>query len=91
MSNSNLAKPEVTEVAIIGLPVQSVKMSSMKASRYSQPDLKLLAQLPGCGAWLSQYSSQRLLSALPSQPSKPDIISKSFGTFRQSKLTNQIA
>ena len=43
MRHANLAKPEVSEVAILGLPVQSVKMSLMKASKYSQSDLKLLA------------------------------------------------
>ena len=38
--SADLAKPEATEV-----PVQSVEMSSMKASRHSQPELKLLAWL----------------------------------------------
>ena len=39
MRHADLAKHEVTESAVIGLPVQSVKMS-MKAPRYSQPDLE---------------------------------------------------
>ena len=36
-NHASLAKPEVTEVAFLGLPLQSVKMSSMKASKCSQP------------------------------------------------------
>ena len=43
MRHANLAKFEVTEVAILDLSVQSVKMSSMKASTYFQSDPKLLA------------------------------------------------
>ena len=39
MRHVDLAKPEVTEAAVIDLPVQSVKMF-MKAPRYSQTDLK---------------------------------------------------
>ena len=48
MRHANLAKLEVTEVAIFGLPVQIMKMSLIKASafRYSQHDLKLLRH--GC-------------------------------------------
>ena len=42
---ANLAKPEVTEVAILSLPAQRVKMPLMEASRYSKLDLKLLALL----------------------------------------------
>ena len=45
MRHVNLAKPENNEVAILGLLVQSVKMSLVKASRHSQPDLKLMAWL----------------------------------------------
>ena len=45
MRHANLAKPEVTEAAIFGLPVQSVKISLIKASRYSQADLKLPVRL----------------------------------------------
>ena len=45
MRHANLAKPEVTEVVILGLPVQRLKMSLIKASRYSQYDLKLPAWL----------------------------------------------
>ena len=45
MRHANLAKHEVTEAAILGLPLQSVKMSLMKVSRYSQPELKLLPWL----------------------------------------------
>ena len=45
MRHANLAKPKVTEAAILGLPVQSVKVSLMKASRNYKPDLKLLVCL----------------------------------------------
>ena len=53
MRHAGLAKPEVTEAEIISVQVQSVKMS-MKAPRYSQPDLKLLAV--ELGSDFSQYS-----------------------------------
>ena len=43
MRHANLAKPELIEV--LGLPNQNVKISLMKASRYSQSDLKPLAWL----------------------------------------------
>ena len=55
MRHADLAKPEVNEVAIIGLPVQSVKMS-MKAPRYSQPDLKTAGMVVELGSDFSQYS-----------------------------------
>ena len=75
MRHAKLAKPEVTEVEILGLPVQSVKISLMKASIYFQPDLKLLA-------WL--YSSVFSLLSLNLWSTlfcEPDVVSKSFGTF----------
>ena len=53
--HADLAKPEVTETAIIGLPVQSVKMS-MKAPRYSQPDLKTAGMVIEIGSDFSHYS-----------------------------------
>ena len=55
MTHADLAKPEVTEAAIIGLPVQSMKMS-MKAPRYSQPDLKTAGMVVELGFDFSQYS-----------------------------------
>ena len=55
MRHTGLAKPEVTEAAIIGLPIQSVKMS-MKTPRYSQPDLKTAGVVVELGSDFSQYS-----------------------------------
>ena len=55
MRHVDLAKPEVTEAAVVGLPVQSVKMS-MKAPRYSQPDLETAGMVAELGSDFSQYS-----------------------------------
>ena len=95
MRHAEPAKPEVTEAAIIGLPVQSVKMS-IKAPTYSQPNLKTACMVVELGSYFSQYSRSiqvhaGLSSPLQSQPSKPDVVSKSLGTFVNQILTNQIA
>ena len=74
MSHANLAKPEV-------------KISFMKASRYSQPDLEMLA---GLQSLVLSDSILTLSSTLLSYPSEPDVVGKSFlGASRQSKI-NQL-
>ena len=55
MRHDDLAKPEVTEAAVIGLPVQSAKMF-MKTPRYSQSNLKTAGMVVELGSDFSQYS-----------------------------------
>ena len=94
MRHADLAKPEVTEAAMIGLPVQSVKMS-MKAFRYSQPDLKTAGMVVELGSEFSQYSRsiQAQVYRHLCNRNLPNLMSltRALELFVNQKLTNQIA
>ena len=88
--HANLAKSEVTEAAILGLPVQNVNMSLIKNIQIFSTWPKTDGTVVELGSAFSQYSNLSLSSIFQSQPSELDVVSKSLRTFRQSKLTNQV-